>query len=350
MRKIFFMLGFITIVGLSLSSCSSFDETEYAAPTPQSEVAQTRTPSMTEDAAMQDFFSNVDELCTEYAKPSVYGIGAKCGKGILIGAADATAGAIGYAVGSVWGACKYAVKFSIMYADYLNYIEKKMAEPGMETKGNLYAPNLSGPVDPKAIDGVVFNRKDMTLILADTTRQLKFVDSVGCHHNNLITSLRKSNKSYVDANGKMDIDGLNRDLQHKTMFIKLGTVDDDLDSIAQENLQKNDIEAIESATRQFETSFIRSFDPSYDIDFAKSYKIARMNSLDKLNIDKSLYDDIGRFSERIITMSSHLSNTEVINFCKGLDTRINASNLDNGRKNIFKIYNNIFANSFYYWE
>lgn len=349
MKTRIFILATIVTASMSLLSCSNFDDTADLAKFSKNETKWGKDSYINEDIAMQDFLNKIDELSLKYNRPAVCGIGTKWGKRILCGMVDGVAGTMASPIAPPIGEITASIVASGLYEDYLGWVEVKCHEHGYEKPEDLYAPDFSGPADSSLLDGVILNVNNSTIFLADTSKKTEHADSVGCMHNELLASLRKNGKRYVNLNGELDYDGIHHDALRICLLSQSGKILPP-DSIAQANMQNNDANAISSAIRNFTTSLVGNFNPTYDIDFVTAFKIARRNSTDKLNIDQKIYDEISSLGERIMKTSSNLTDTEVINYCKEIDTTIQKSKLQKYQKTRLKTLNNIFVNSFYYWQ
>lgn len=346
----------LAFVGIFFISCSNVDELENTIPpinNVENEMNLSKVTCQGNNAAMEKFMSNVDQLNQKYANPTACnGFFMTWTRNFLSAIVDSSIGAVGAAVS--WGVGFIAgTVASGLYNQYMDYATKEMEKTDQSESETIFPPDFSKPLDVSSLKGVKFNKETTTIILRDSTQQSTYIDSVGWLHNQLLEKLKEKGNKYVDDNGTMDYDGISYDTKRISLFMSTESNLLISDSTTTGNKQNNDPEIVHAALRSFTESFIKHFNPvtgGICIDFATSFEASRSNTLDLLNIDKSVFDGIRDFGQKIFVATSDLSITEKVLYCKELDTIIDESELNSSNKEQFKTLNNIFINSNLYWK
>lgn len=332
------------------SSCNSVDDVENIESSEQisscqEEHALSKAATFDNDVAMDEFLGRVDDLNEKYNHSennvSVQRLNPTWCFWIMDGV-TAAAGTIATGYNALFG-LKCGATASELFALYITSLK-------LDGKDETKKPVIGSLLDP-SLGNVSFDVNKTTIILADTTKQLTFVDSIGMLHNKLLDVISKNNKQYVNSVGKMDYDALYKDVDwaYMTMNIDLSNIGlpggihpQSLDLRPQaDTLSYN-------AMRTFTKSLINSLSSS-EPDFCASFEKARVGTVDKLNIPKSSFDDIRDFGLKIVDVLPHLDDAESKNYSKDLNTEIESSGLTDNQKTSFKIFNNIVANSRLYW-
>ena len=341
-----FKILFVSLMCMFFSSCSNVElaENESSYNDIYVETLSKQT-FFDKDLATIDFMHSVDKLNYKYSSIMTLDLG-KWARRICSGAVDASIGAVAAPITFGAGVLASFVA-SALYDEYLDYL---LVKNGLNQE-HVFIPNSSQLLNDSEMKGVEINLERNTVYFENVSLSPSVVDSVGGLHNLLLSKLKKNGKKYIASNGVMDYDGLFSDAQRLYLLTTAGKEVILPDSITQENMRNNTPESIHEAIRSFTKLFIVRMNPiEEDFDFADSFEMARLNSIDKLNVDRDTFDDVRELGQKMMGIVPNLSDKDFILYCKDLNDLINESHLDTNKKNQFKTFNNIFVNSNLYWK
>ncbi len=338
-------------------SCSNAEDSIESFST-ENDVVQARNSFFDDDLAMREFFFSVDQLNKNYShKVNSCLVNSKKNRA---DAADALVGAI---TEHILKNTKY---------DWINWIASPVAsylysafDEYLTKKNSVIVPGegiIGGTFDPSLFDEVELEVGKNLIVLADTTKDLSFTDSIGYYHNLLLNSMRQISKaaklSFVDSKGVINYSSCYSTAKLSWLIMKKPLPNDSIvgGSVSPANLDlhpfvKNDTLSVDEAIEQFTLSFVRSSNPVNGNSLYDSFEMSRMYSIDKIpSLDKKAVDNIRDLFIRINDGVRNLSNEECIDYCKNLNQRIENSGISNDQKADFKCLNNIFVNSCMYWN